>query len=227
MENFGFYGQAQGMGSSRGHAIGWPNLGQNDMTHLRVVVYESWAVHDRPWPNLNPLRASPEDGFSFNDFKTNLDFRMLPSAVFPGKSLKKVTLNHHLFPLYGTRYVLSIETRSLVHLKLEVIGSSQTWTISYRKKLYFLGMKFEINHCKLCRVRGHFLCSRLNQNHIPRHAPYHEHSKCTNTQSDWQCMHDISINWVIHLQKTSKRLVSSRIKVIQGHNDMTHFLVFG
>ena len=65
------------------------------------------------------------------------------------------------------------------------------------------------------------------ENHIPRHISYHEHSKCTNIQSDWQCMHDISINWVIHLQKTSKRLVSSRIKVIQGHNDMTHFLLFG
>ena len=160
MENFGFYGQAQGMGSSRGHAIGWPNLGQNDVTHLQVVVYESWAVHDRPWPNLNPLRASPEDGFSFNDFKTNLDFRMLPSAVFPGKSLKKVTSNHHLFPLYRTRYALSIETRSLVHLKLDSQKTTKLFwifsTISYRKIWYFLGMKFEISHCKLCRVWGHF-----------------------------------------------------------------------
>ena len=37
------------------------------------------------WPGT---RAPPEDGFSFNDFKTNLDFRMLPSAVFPGKDIE-------------------------------------------------------------------------------------------------------------------------------------------
>ena len=122
----------------------------------------------------------------------------------------------------------------------EVIGSSQTWFPKndkiildffdhfISKNLIFFGNEVWNKPLQIVsRLRPFSLCSRLNQNHIPRHAPYHEHSKCTNTQSDWQCMHDISINWVIHLQKTSKRLVSSRIKVIQGHNDMTHFLLFG
>ena len=221
-----------------------------------TVSHSLWITDHCPWPN--PLRASPEDGFSFNDFKTNLDFRMLPSAVFPGKNFKmgfEVTLKHH-FPLYGTKYAVSIEKRSLVDLKLDFQKRQNFWDfLSKNTKNYFETHKKYRNHFlylliryrqklffeKFCLFWELSLRSTIEnrsvleaiftlfsiENHIPRRKSYHEHSKCTNIQSDWQCMHDISINWVIHLQKTSKRLVSSRIKVIQGHNDMTHFLLFG
>ena len=97
-----------------------------------TVSHSLWITDHCPWPN--PLRASPEDGFSFNDFKTNLDFRMLPSAVFPGKNFKmgfEVTLKHH-FPLYGTKYAVSIEKRSLVDLKLDSQKRQNFWDFYQR-----------------------------------------------------------------------------------------------
>jgi len=63
---------------------------------------ELWIL----WPGT---RASPEDGFSLNDFKTNLDFRMLPSAVFPGKDIE-------LHTGFERRYLVS---RTVLHKKIE------------------------------------------------------------------------------------------------------------
>ena len=51
------------------------------------IGYYLYPIRRDLYANLNPHRASPEDGFSFNDFKTNLDFRMMPSAVFQGNEI--------------------------------------------------------------------------------------------------------------------------------------------
>lgn len=63
---------------------------------------ELWIL----WPGT---RASPEDGFSFNDFKTNLNFRMMPSAIFPGKEIE-------LHNGFERRYLVS---RRTLHKKIE------------------------------------------------------------------------------------------------------------
>lgn len=74
---------------------------------------ELWIL----WPGT---RASPEDGFSLNDLKTNLNFRMMRSAIFNDKSIE-------LHNGFERRYLIS---RNILKKKIEKYFPNQRKIVS-------------------------------------------------------------------------------------------------
>ena len=143
---------------------------------------------------------------------------MLPSAVFPGKNFKmgfEVTLKHHFrYMVQSTHFRLKRGhwlTSNLIPKKDIFLGflhhfrwknaknDSETHNnflylfMRNRQKLFsdfflFWELSFRSTIENRSVLEAIFTLFSI-ENHIPRHNSYHEHSKCTNIQSDWLTMY--------------------------------------